>query len=600
MMLALVAAWVLIIHVVVGLMGDDSGLDGRFLDGDSYMRVMRVIDLLATGDWWDHTFERANAPWGFTSHWTRPFDLVVGALALPMVPFVGMAEAVHWAGYMVSPMVHALFAVALVWAVMPLLGTWAAVVAGLLTTTHAGLVKLCGFGVADHHAFFLLITTVILGLTLRSLIVNNVGPDHRWSAALGVLAALAVWAGPESLVLIGLVLSVTGLAWLSGDPEGLRRHWAMLPAFAAGILMFLVLDRGMAEPWGNDTDRISLVHLALSLALLAAWGLMALTERRFQLSLTGRAVLAVSAAAGVAGAMVILFPRVIGGPEVDIDPLVQRELISRVSEVQPVKTVSEAFILVGGVLFALPVLIWRLRCVAGRAEKLSWLMITLGCVVYLGFTMVWLRWAPYAGLFLAIPLADLIVQLDRAINARTGSFLRVLIKVPAFVAIAVGPLLIGGLSADDGTAAEIADVSKECPVEALAPVLSRPPWGNRPRTFMAPANVGPELLYRTRHRVVATVHHRNDAGLRANWDILRATDPEISRALMVERGIDLVLMCPDYRGNGFVLATDTDDRLFYRRLLQGRGPSWIREVEVPSEAGRQFRLFEVVSPPAAR
>src|SRR3546814_9292280 len=55
-----------------------------------------------------------------------------------------------------------------------------------------------------------------------------------------------------------------------------------------------------------------------------------------------------------------------------------------------------------------------------------------------------------------------------------------------------------------------------CKVREVAAYLdSDAGWGSQPQTVLAFMDVGPELLYRTRHRVIGTPYHRNGDGIRS-------------------------------------------------------------------------------------
>ena len=56
---------------------------------------------------------------------------------------------------------------------------------------------------------------------------------------------------------------------------------------------------------------------------------------------------------------------------------------------------------------------------------------------------------------------------------------------------------------------------------------------------------GPELLYRTRHAVIATPYHRNRDGIIDVHRIMTEADQAISRGLIDRRGADLLLICPN-------------------------------------------------------
>ncbi len=94
---------------------------GGLIDTDSYTRLIRVSELLNGADWDDQPFSRANAPYGHTLHWTRPFDalLIMGAGLL--TPFFGLDRALHWAGVLINPVLYLGIVAALVWSLAPVM-----------------------------------------------------------------------------------------------------------------------------------------------------------------------------------------------------------------------------------------------------------------------------------------------------------------------------------------------------------------------------------------------------------------------------------------------------------------------------------------------
>ena len=64
------------------------------------------------------------------------------------------------------------------------------------------------------------------------------------------------------------------------------------------------------------------------------------------------------------------------------------------------------------------------------------------------------------------------------------------------------------------------------------------------------------------------------------------------QALVVKRGVDLLLLCPGSSHDGYFLTEERDDT-FYQRLENGDLPDWLTEVPLPAKAAKTFRLFEV-------
>lgn len=75
-------------------------------DVDGFMRALRVEALWQGGGWFDNSIPRANAPYGETSPWSRPLDVLISVLALPLVPFLGAKSAIFWGGSLSGPVLY--------------------------------------------------------------------------------------------------------------------------------------------------------------------------------------------------------------------------------------------------------------------------------------------------------------------------------------------------------------------------------------------------------------------------------------------------------------------------------------------------------------
>jgi hypothetical protein len=111
----------LILPQTLMLARDDWGpLRGELFDPDAYARLIRVQELHDTGAWHSTMLPRSNAPYGERLHWTRPVDMLLLAGAAPLWPFIGFRSALHWSGVFLSPALHVLTLIALMWSVRPL------------------------------------------------------------------------------------------------------------------------------------------------------------------------------------------------------------------------------------------------------------------------------------------------------------------------------------------------------------------------------------------------------------------------------------------------------------------------------------------------
>ncbi|MDA0306188.1 MAG: hypothetical protein O3B76_07860 [Proteobacteria bacterium] len=596
---AAVAGFILGIHGAWWLFGDTVFQHGNLADTDSYARLLRVLRLLETGAWFDNSIPRANWPDGGALHWTRPFDVLMIAIALPMMPVLGTAKAVFWSGVFISPLLHVLVALVMAWAAAPLIGRTGGLLAGALTALQFGVLGYAMVGNADHHLFLGLIAIVAFGFTVRAL--RDAENSQRSALAAGIVLAFGYWAGMESQILAVLCIGMLGLRWVvEGDetvPETLGASHRLAMGLTGGLFLALLADRGASGFFEVGYDRISIVHLTLGVLILLFWtGVRAAKSVRHW---PGRLALAALGASVTLLVMGALYPKVFGNPlMIDVDPELQA-IYYKVSEYASLGDVSHVLLYLGAGVIGVPWLAWRLKTMGRGKSVWMWGLLAVMALVYGAFALSWIRWTLYAGLFMSIALADLLVRADAAIDGRFRFPLRIAVKVPLLALLAIGPLGAGaaGVYAEAQEKRASSEIEeKTCPIQAVAAFLNQPPWSDKPRAILSSANFGAELLYRTPHRVTATLHHLNGQGILDGSRILSGEDEDAARTLIGKRQIDLILLCPGTGNDGYFIKTETKKSL-YKRLQGGDVPAWVKEVLLPDEAAKNFRLFEVLARP---
>lgn len=591
-----VLVFVSVVHGGWWIFGDRIVAGGGFGDGDSYLRLLRVERLIETGDWLDIAIPDANAPFGTTLHWTRIFDMVLLAAAVPMVPFLGFSKALFWSGVVISPLIHILSAGILVWAVFPVLGLGGALFVGALSAAQAGILTFSLVGRADHHTMFILLMALALGFVFRVLMLSarSVWPA-RWA---GVFLAVGIWEGPENLIFMSLCLGVIGFVWLSGEKDGAMKNFNVAQGLLAGLLTFTLIERGFGGVFDVEYDRISIVHVSFSFLLASFWAFVVgvLEPRAGKLMTPHRLAIAVGGLVVLTLVMILLFPKIIDNPLNDADPAIQ-PIYARISEYKAVADFPHFLIYFGGILFAGPWLLWRLKRIWGGSLRWSWILIGTGLIIYILFGVNWSRWSMYSAVFMTIVLADLLSETDRWISSRYSFPSRIPMKVMAITMIAAGPMLTGALLVDakKTDADRAAAKTVACPVHELSQFLNQSPWSGRSRIIAASANFGGELIYRTDHQVLATVHHRNVRGILDGFGILNSSDEAKITKLVRKRQVDLLVLCPKSGDDSYFLMGD-DPNALYRRLTENRIPLWARAIKLPDELKNKFLLFEIKHP----
>jgi hypothetical protein len=598
-------------------------LDGSLGDSDPYMRLARVLHLHDSGSWFDSRFPRINPPEGHIQHWTRPLDVLLLAGAWLLRPFLGFEQGLHVWGVLISPALLALALGAITWAAAPALDRDARMFACLVLLLQPSVLAYTSVGRPDHHSLLLLLALILVGLTARL----AAAPQDRRSAVLaGTVAALGIWVSPEAMTFIAVSLATLGLFWLAGTPGMARTSRTYLLSTAAVLAVALLIERGPGDLVAVESDRLSIVHVVLFMLIAGFWVVISRGERAGGSFLAlaaaamlwrpraassaladggpgaapviGRVVAALVGVTAIAVLMLLCFPELRQGPLGQVDPLYARLRLQNIVEIQPLVPAAwlasgrvgetlERLIMVAGIaLFALPCLGILLVRSSGTAWRF-WATVALALLVFLPLAFYQVRWASYAEAFLVWPYAAgvawLLIRLSGMAD-RAGMLVRQLVILAALF----WPLLLSAALPHQ----KIESAGRACPLDRLATVLNE--TAAAPRTVLAYADYGSELLYRTPHAVLSIPNHRPQPGFTATHRILTSTDERVARAELARLGVDWILLCPSRTERWtFALNSPTGTTL-YQHLADGQAPDWLRPVPLEADLAAAARLFGVV------
>lgn len=579
-----------------------------FAGVDTYMRVLRVREWLSADGWpgaWYETFSaRSNAPYGEVQHWTRPMDMALVALAAPFMPFVGLEKALYLAGFFISPVLMMLALWAFLWGTRRLLDARGQIILVVLFTfqpvTHYYFVA----ARPDHHSMILLCFACVVAFLAR--FATDPKAETRTVTWAGVVAGLGMWVSVESLTIVLFALLALGLVWLfSGRDLWLEALRRFTQACALTAALALMAERPPAEWLTSETfDRLSTAQVSL-LALIAL-GVEAIRRSRVRFGDGGGVRLATSVLSATAAAAVMagLFPDFFKGPfGAAMDPRLDALWLSKVNEFQPLlgtdkNTLVELIFMFGpmawGMLWAFSA--WRSPT---RAPHIPALVTVLGVsmALFAPLTILQARWGGYMGVAVVIPWALL---LTRLLDWRGGPLFgpapgTPALRTPLFLLVAIGHIALSGMvtavtSAGDESAE---DKPQKCQWRKIAPYLNSAQFaGGEPQTLLNYIHTGPEIIYRTPHRVVGTPYHRNTQGLLDTFTVLGGTDLAEARAILRKRGVDFVVLCVDSVEEDMMLAFEGDTVM--RRIIENRAPAWLVKSPLPDGLDAYFRLYRFV------
>jgi hypothetical protein len=275
----------------------------------------------------------------------------------------------------------------------------------------------------------------------------------------------------------------------------------------------------------------------------------------------GRVGLALGLGLAAFGAMFLTFPSFFRGPTVDADPTLVSIWLTYVEEYQAFPLVASMadignlILFLGAATATIPLSLWL--ATRDRQSRLhpGWTLIGLSVSALIPLAVLHVRFVPYPELLAIPPLMARLSGLHHRIAARSLGLAGRLSGALASATVIAGPLLLGAILTDAGRfsprvardATEVA--SHQCSISQVAPILNADRGlGSRGRTILAHLDLGPEILYRTAHRVLGTPYHRNTDGILTGRLILGTPVDDETRELISERGIDLILHCPDAPG----------------------------------------------------
>ncbi len=571
-------------------------LEGKLTDADAYLRLVRILDLWQGAGWYDDMTSPLGAPDGLLIQWTRPLDILMFPPALALERFWGFEPkpALLAVGLVISPVLLVAAAVAAAWAARAIWPGTAPFFAVLLLVGAPVAVTYSSAGRSDHHALILLALTLALGAALHALVPQGRG---RAAAGSGAALGLALWIGPEALIVITPMLAAIGLAaMLAPDGRWLAAQGQRLCLGLAGMVAFAIVVEHRPDEWLRvEYDRITIQQLCLALFaaavfLVARW--VGAQPRPRRVMVAGGAALAALAL------LVAVFPDMLRGPLANADAAYLALLHETIQENRPIAPFG-------------PGTLWDIAGFVGGIVVLGLLAVAMGMPgwirdgrwpagLMLGVTLLAGVGATFAARRFGLDLAPAaaiagagIVGLVLNASWPRGQAVRAALALILFFG-ALGVPFLSLVAPRDATASATGrGAQPACDWTRMARWLAAEKPALRagetaPILMASDLFMGPELAWRTPYRIVAAPHHRGGQAIEDTVRVMQARDPAEARAVLARRGVALVVACtlpPEGSPREGTLAAAMRD---------GHAPAWLEPAPLP-EALSAFRLF-IVAP----
>jgi hypothetical protein len=554
--------------------------------------VQRLLD---TGHWFDHMQPRANWPFGELQHSSRPFDALLLAGAFILSPFFGTEKALLVAGTWSSATLYLVLCGAIAWTGTRLFSQSRGMVAAALLMSQFPVLAYSIPGRADHHTLILVVLAATIGLT-ASLLKD--AARTRTALFAGCIAGFGLWLSPEFLLIIGASFIALGWSWIRHGHPRTGNGLFFAVGLAGMTVIALLLEYRPADYLTPHFDRISSVHVVMAILAVYFWiGILLLerrsTRRAVELNLGKRLAWAMCGAGVTLGLFALLYPEFFGGPSETMDRRARIILLDLVMETRGLldQDLQITALYLWSAVIAVPIVILRLISSRNQPNSDTWVYLATLLAIFLPASLFMLRFSTSASVVSVLIVADACVALGQRAGGdkTTPGWPLALRWVAGTSAVGACLWLTWNIATITGQSLQQIPVCHQRLKEFSTHIDTVGLGASQPMVIVAMADMGPEILYRTKHRVIATPSMSNQDGAIAIFEVLDARDDRISRPVIKNRGVDHILIC---RAMNMRPPRRADKRLLIR-LVTGNVPGWLEQVPLTASLDETYALYRV-------
>lgn len=247
-----------------------------YVDTDCYTHATRIIHWLQNFSWYEQVYPYSNYPDGEVFHFTRLLDLIWTSLALPLMPFFSLKDAIFYSGMIISPLAMALSLIVIFWGLKPYIANSEKVLFFSCILSLSLLIKfdnVFDFNRPDHHSVIFL----FFAYNISAVLLNLSQKRFRLLFFAGILAGFGIWisSAVEGFILTGAILSLLVFNWIFEKIPLKALQIYSLGLFLATTFAFLI-----NPPYGGyfvfDNTRLCAIHVVLTLFIFLSFRILSL------------------------------------------------------------------------------------------------------------------------------------------------------------------------------------------------------------------------------------------------------------------------------------------------------------------------------------
>lgn len=534
-------AGVLTFIFVYGLVSQDSVLDWpsqdvwlRTVDSDVYIRLTKVRELIQGGSLYNHEVIATNAPFGgMTTPWTRPLDFIL----ISLYQFTPSDFSIEKSLLLVSNWYPLLILTGIIYFLakasetgvqliqkLPLV--FLCVISDLIFNVHNYIAP----GNVDHHSIQALIWCISIYLMLRK-------PSIPSAVYLGLTMGVWFWISPEALPFICTVYAILGFRAILKPTE---TYYPTLASLTLTLITFLALF--IEYPAGQILatyayDSLSIIYVIL-FSFCATGFLVLHYGIARQPHIKVRFILSALTAVIISALYITLFPKLLKGPLVDVDPYIFTNFLPRISEATPLWKLDGEYIL-SSLYLTIPAFLLSLRFIKKSPMIIVFLLLPFVMTVFQS------RWSYYLEISSIIAIAKLLPLYARALSLKYRSYKILLHPYTLMMALCV---MTYGVSASLSPSKNLPYVYiDKCQIEGFQLTQSGGLVHALGETHLIiESNIlgNSGIAFFTPYHYIAGYYHREGMGMRIKDAILDAQNLETVRPLLKERNVKALFICP--------------------------------------------------------
>jgi hypothetical protein len=568
-------------------------------DFDGYWHLLRVDSLYNTGNIYDTALFRSNAPYGESIHWTRAFDLILFAGAYIGSYFVDFKIALFWWAIIVNPVLHVLSFLVLFWGLRDLVGDIRASFFGIMLPFQLYLTSIFISGIPDHHGSLILIFSIFTALFIKSILKDN----WKEYSICGIVGGIAIWLGIESIVVVLIVLSIFGLAWVLEGKSYQSKNFLFSFFLLSTTFITILIDTRYDELMTIAYDRRSIVHVFLWLTTTSFWVVVALASKYTKVldKKTGRIIASIIGATACFLLTYDLFPLFFKNPLSEVDPTIKLVYLNQTSEFTGLFSAPNNLSKITIAYWAMtlpgvPISIYLAWSRFGK-ERNAWIFITLINIAFITMSFFTFRMMTYATLCALIPISYAIyipfAFISQNFRQPYNVLARVLLIVTCCFCFLLPPIAFHSnknklLLYDRKFLSHICKYLNEDQF-----------FDKKSLRILTSIYLGPLLLYKTPHEVIGTPSHHNVSGILDTYFVMNALREGDAHIIIRRRGIQAILIGRPEGGIGDffikdINKTQNSGEIFHHQLWKGKIPAWLQLYAVPKSLESKIKVFKVI------